>query len=305
MDAERTASARVVRLESANDALSTDLRDASDAAQLARGEVARLARLRETDSTENARRMRAELDANAAREEAKAHARRRRALRDLSSRVGRSPVEGPGGRGGPVAEDSCTGCSDDDVKPSSPASESRLDAEARENLRRGSLMKRTGSSPPPLSLAACGLARPARAPLARQVGGEGVVPGVRGMGRVGRRGPRDAAAVPRWLRTAGDEASRARRRGRGRVPGAGASRGEAVQRAAGVPAGGLGGSGGKAVNGRWSTWRAPVDFESRRLTDVAECRGFSGGDAGVRDAGATGRGTGAGRGRGGVGRCVC
>lgn len=156
-----------------------------------------------------------------------------------------------------------------------------------------------------LSLAACGLARPARAPLACQVGGEGVVPGVRGMGRVGRRGPRDAAAVPRWLRTAGDEASRARRRGRGRVPGAGASRGEAVQRAVGVPAGGLGGSGGKAVNGRWSTWRAPVDFESRRLTDVAECRGFSGGDAGVRVAGATGRGTGAGRGRGGVGRCVC
>ena len=150
LDAERTASARVVRLESANDALMADLRDASDAAQLARGEVARLARLRETDSTENARRMRAELDTNAAREEAKAHARRIRALRDLSSRVGRSPVEGPGGRGGPVAEDSCTGCSDDDVEPSSPASElTRLDAEARENLRRGSLVKRNGSSPPP------------------------------------------------------------------------------------------------------------------------------------------------------------
>ena len=40
LDAERTASARVVRLESANDALMADLRDASDAAQLARGEVA-------------------------------------------------------------------------------------------------------------------------------------------------------------------------------------------------------------------------------------------------------------------------
>ena len=151
LDAEREASARVVRLESANDALSTDLRDASAAAQLARGEVARLARLRETDKTENARRRRAESDANAAREEAKAHARRRRALRDLSSRV-RSPLEGPS-RGGPrTEEDWRAGRSDDDDDDSSTASESpRLDAEARENLRHGSARKRTGSPPPPSS----------------------------------------------------------------------------------------------------------------------------------------------------------
>ena len=148
LDAEREASARVVRLESANDALSTDLRDASAAAQLARGEAARLARLRETDKTENARRRRAESDANAAREEAKAHARRRRALRDLSSLV-RSPLEGPS-RGGPrTEEDSRAGRSDDDDDDSSTASESsRLDAEARENLRHGSARKRTGSPPP-------------------------------------------------------------------------------------------------------------------------------------------------------------
>ncbi len=155
LDAEREASARVVRLESANDALSKDLRDASaaaqlahtgDDAQLARGEVARLAMLREMDSTENARRWRAESDANAAREEAKAHARRRRALRDLSSRV-RSPLEGPR-RGGPrTEEDSRAGRSDDDVDSSTASESSRLDAEARENLRHGS-RKRTGSPPP-------------------------------------------------------------------------------------------------------------------------------------------------------------
>ena len=97
---------------------------------------------------------------------------------------------------------------------------------------------------------------------------------------------RAAAAVARGLRR-GDEASRAR--GRGRVPGAGASRGEAVQRAAGVPAGGLGRSGIASTTNRR---RAP---------------GFSGGRrGGVRDAGAgrarDGRGTGAGR--GGVRRCV-
>ena len=153
LDAETRLDARLVRLESANHALTTDLRDARDAAKLARGEVARLARLRETDSEESAMKIRAELDAYAAREEAKADARRRGALRNLSSRV-RSPLlEGLGFSGcGLGTEDASTGCSDDDVEPSTIPGSSRLDAgENGENLRRAhpAMVPPPGSPPPP------------------------------------------------------------------------------------------------------------------------------------------------------------
>lgn len=152
LDAETRLDARLVRLESANHALTTDLRDARDAAKLARGEVARLARLRETDSADHAMAMRAESDAIAAREEAKADAVRRRALRNLSSRV-RSPgaLQGPrttgGGGDGARTEDASTGSSDDDVEGGS----SRLDAVSGENLRRASpaMVSSPGSPPPP------------------------------------------------------------------------------------------------------------------------------------------------------------
>ena len=65
-----------------------DLRDTRAECGDLRGETRRLSRLRETDSRENARRMQAEMDAIAAREEAKRYAHRRKALEEL---VVRSP----------------------------------------------------------------------------------------------------------------------------------------------------------------------------------------------------------------------
>lgn len=87
-EATRDTSTRLVKLESANDALVNDLRDTRAECGDLRGETRRLSRLRETDSRENARRMQAEMDAIAAREEAKRYAHRRKALEEL---VVRSP----------------------------------------------------------------------------------------------------------------------------------------------------------------------------------------------------------------------
>ena len=240
LDAETRLDGALVRLESANHALTTDLRDARDAAKLARGEVARLARLRETDSTE----------ARAAEDKSRVG----RVRGEGGGQGGRAPTRGsaksilPGaiaaarrsvswgwvGDRGRV--DRVLGRRRRLVHPrSSPDSTQAKLARISGSGSGDGSSPRVASSPSRRASSRDPHVLLSRAKSAARASSQASA----GWGRVAeRRGSRDAAAVARGLRR-GDEARRARRRvacqrGRGRVPGAGASRGEAVQRAAGV-----------------------------------------------------------------------